>query len=284
MSYSELREELLRDGYCRIPGVLDAETLDRMRGVSGELTGAMSDEDRRTHKYTGSMISLADDERFSELIAYAKTLEAFQSLGFEDLRWTSGYVISKPPHSPSLFWHQDWGGWNEPESYEEAPLQLFAMFYLVDTTPENGCLRVIPGTHVRRHQLHEVLAEAHSKATYEGDESSTEHEAVEGEVDVPVMAGDLVIGDARLLHASHPNDSDASRTVVTIWYIPGFGGLSASLRRMFGTIHANRSSGVYEAWSAEARERVRGLLPPMEGAADGLSLHRVPDAGLLSGG
>ena len=280
----DLRAGLLRDGFCRVPGVLDGETLERMRTVSGALTGAMSDEDKRTHKYTGSMISLADDERFSELIAYPKTLEAFQSLGFDDLRWTSGYVISKPPHSPSLFWHQDWGGWNEPESYGEAPLQLFAMFYLVDTTPENGCLRVIPGTHVQRHALHEVLAEAHSKATYEGDEASTEHDSVEGEVDVPVKAGDLVIGDARLLHASHPNDSDASRTVVTIWYIPGFEGLSASLRRMFGTIHANRSGGVYEEWSAEARERVRALLPSTKGAVEELTLHRMPDAGLLSGG
>lgn len=107
MSAIDMRERLLRDGFCRISGVLDAETLETMRAVSSELTGAMSDEDKRTHKYTGSLISLADDERFAELIAYPQTLAALNSLGFDDLRWTSGYVISKPPNSPSLFWHQD---------------------------------------------------------------------------------------------------------------------------------------------------------------------------------
>ena len=29
------------------------------------------------------------------------------------------------------------------------------MYYLVDTTPENGCLRVLAGSHLKRHPVHD---------------------------------------------------------------------------------------------------------------------------------
>ena len=38
------------------------------------------------------------------------------------------------------------------------------------------------------------------------------------EIDVPIKAGDLLIGDSRLLHATHANASDQRRTVLTLWY------------------------------------------------------------------
>ena len=37
-----------------------------------------------------------------------------------------------------------------------------------------------------------------------------------GETDVEVQAGDAVIGDSRLLYASHANHSGQRRTVITI--------------------------------------------------------------------
>ena len=40
-------------------------------------------------------------------------------LGMEDLRWMSGFIITKPPHSPSLGWHQD--TWYIPRSSQSPP-------------------------------------------------------------------------------------------------------------------------------------------------------------------
>ena len=37
-----------------------------------------------------------------------------------------------------------------------------------------------------------------------------------GETDVEVQAGDVVIGDSRLLYGSHANHSGQRRTVITI--------------------------------------------------------------------
>ena len=160
----------------------------------------------------GSMISVYMHPLFAELVVYPRTVQALEALGFLRPKWSSGYVISKPPQSPPLFWHQDWWGWNDPCSYTALPQQLFLMYYLVDTTPSNGCLRVIKGSHLNRHPLHDILPSAHGESLQRVDDAN--HPAYQhfpGEVDIPVKAGDLVIGDSRLLHASHGNQSDERR-------------------------------------------------------------------------
>src|ERR1700690_810747 len=43
--------------------------------------------------------------------------------GARDLRWISGYVSVKDPHSPPLWWHQDWWAWDHPASYRLDPPQ-----------------------------------------------------------------------------------------------------------------------------------------------------------------
>ncbi len=97
------------------------------------------------------------------------------------------------------------------------------MYYLVDTTPYNGCLRVLKGSHLKRHPLHDILPNAHGAELQRVENAN--HPAFQhfpGEVDIPVNAGDLVIGDSRLLHASHGNQSNERRTVITLWYHPFF--------------------------------------------------------------
>ncbi len=86
------------------------------------------------------------------------------------------------------------------------------MYYPIDTNRENECLRVTPGSHRHRHRLH-GLPQAHAD---EIETAGDDHPALQpdpGELDVPVKAGDLVIGDARLLHSAHPNRSARRRTL-----------------------------------------------------------------------
>ena len=68
-------------------------------------------------------------------------------------KFWSGFVISKPPHSPPLYWHHDGVLWEHPISYTNQPQQYFLMYYLVDTNVHNGCLRLIPGSHLKRQPL-----------------------------------------------------------------------------------------------------------------------------------
>ena len=188
-------DQLLRDGFCVIEQVLKPTMLERVRNVSDRLLDAQPASHFAEQKSTGSMISVFDDLFFAELVAYPPALKALADLGFDRPAWSSGFVISKQPRSPALFWHQDWWGWDDPCSYEPPPQQVFLMYYLVDTDRHNGCLRVITGSHRKRHPLHQHLEAAHTDALRAmADPDQPAYRPAEGEMDVPVRAGDLVIG------------------------------------------------------------------------------------------
>src|SRR3546814_18828945 len=79
------------------------------------------------------------------------------------------------------------------------------MIYLTDTTRENGCLRVIPGSPRHDHPLHHLEA-AHS-AELQGflNHDNPAFAAHPDEVAVPVTAGDVLGGPARLIPRASAN-------------------------------------------------------------------------------
>ena len=63
---------------------------------------------------------------FAKFVAYPPILRALARLGFPDAKFGHGRVISKPPYSPPLFWHEDGRFWNDPVSYTPVPIQANA--------------------------------------------------------------------------------------------------------------------------------------------------------------
>jgi ectoine hydroxylase-related dioxygenase (phytanoyl-CoA dioxygenase family) len=147
------------------------------------------------------------------------------------------------------------------------------MYYLTDTCRENGCLRVIPGTHRRRIALHEQLPDAHTELTYEASLDSPLFSRHPEEVDVPVRAGDLVIGDARLLHAAHANQTDTRRSCLTLWYFPAFASLPESIRAVVAS--GRREPPVDLPWPVELQP-LEPLLPCYRGSAEPAKWDRKP--------
>jgi hypothetical protein len=269
--HQDKRRALLEDGYCVFTRVLPPDLLAQLRRESARRADARLEQDREKHRSTGSMINIMELPQFAELLTLPAALEALRALGYGDPRFTSGYVISKPPHSPRLFWHYDWACWDDPGAFGEVPQQLFLMYYLVDTTPHNGCLRVIPGSHRQDNPLHALLAEAHTDELLSAKNlERAEYQLRPDEVDVPVKAGDLVIGDSRLLHASHANDSDERRTVLTLWFHPDMAALDEGtqgfIAGMAGTLPTN--------WPADTRARVEPFMAAYEGTATPLKWNR----------
>ena len=267
--------QLIEDGFCVFEGILDAEMVKRVDHISNRVLASRDPEHFEKQKSTGSLVSICEDPDFVELITWPKALDALNALGFDRPTFHSGYIISKPPHSPPLFWHQDWFGWNDPVSYGPPPQQLFLMYYLVDTTPANGCLRLIPGSHLRRHRLHDAAPEAHTQdlqRVSDPDHPAFQH--AEDEIDVMVRAGDLVIGDARILHSAHANRRENRRTVITLWYHPLFYDLPDSMRAHLAI------SRISDDWPEEVRERLLPLKPVYNGEAEPMELNRVPGPAL----
>jgi ectoine hydroxylase-related dioxygenase (phytanoyl-CoA dioxygenase family) len=244
------RAQLLQEGFCVVENVLTPIEMAELREATDGLLAAMSAEDARRERTTGSMIPAVKDHRLAKLIAHPRALGALEAMGLEDTRFQSGYIISKPPKSPRLFWHFDWGFWNHELSFQTVPVQLFLMYYLTDTTRENGCLRVIPRSHIVENPLHRLMLNAHVPALKEAqDLNRVEFQLRPDEVDVKVRAGDLVVGDSRILHAAHSNDSSHRRTVITLWYHPRFGSLPEQMRAAFVT----RCDSLPPDWPDDAR-------------------------------
>lgn len=243
------RQQLIEDGYCLIEDIINATELAQLRDITNRLLDQMSDEEARRQRSTGSLIPVVQDERLVTLIAHPKALLALESMGFHDNRFQSGYIISKPPQSPPLFWHFDWGWWNHPITYKPRPTQVFLMYYLTDTTPANGCLRVIPGSHLHETPVHAVISSPHSDELRQArDLNRPEFQDQPGEKDVMVKAGNLLIGDSRILHATHANETDRRRTVITLWFHPDYQDAPEELRAAFET----RKDPLPPDWSTES--------------------------------
>ena len=157
------RDQLLHDGYCVLGGLLDPGLILTLRQRSLAILDGLPCEHRASNRSQGSLVPLADHPAYADVIGAEALRSAFEDLKFDDPRFSSGYLISKPPGGPPLFWHQDWWGWNDPVSYGASIQQVFAMIYLSDTSRSNGCLRVIPGSHRGKHALHDAPA-AHGEA------------------------------------------------------------------------------------------------------------------------
>ncbi len=273
--YRDLRQQLEVKGFCLLPNLVDAEMLARLRDVTDAMIARQAAAHFAENRSQGSLISVFEEPFMAQLVAYPPILAALAALGFEQPKWSSGFVISKPPQSPPLFWHQDARFWDHPVSYTARIIQCFLMIYLVDTTPYNGCLRLIPGSHLKRHQLHDALPDAHGEEL--GKAENPEHFAyqrTEGEVDLPVKAGDVVMGSARLLHAAHANRSDKRRTNITLWYYPEYAELPESIQAFLA------AKAFPEDWHEPNRELIEPLHPRYKGDADPILPNRVPGPGL----
>lgn len=268
-----IRQQLLDDGFAVVPGVLTDVALANLRDACARSIAAASAEHLSANRTTGSMLGVERDPAFAELIAWPSTLEILRELGWGNVAWSAGYVINKPARAPRLFWHQDWLWWTHPVSGEAVPHQLFAMYYLTDTNRANGCLRVLPGSHRRRSDAHDRLATAHGAEALAGrDLDHPMFGDLDGEVDVPIRAGDLLLGDARLLHAAHRNMTGADRPLVTLWYHPAFDTMPAEIQNYLAENHGAALAG----WPADARNLVDVRLPYKVRDADVWPICREP--------
>ena len=281
---------LIEDGFVRFDGLFSKIEIEDWRRVAQATLDQLDAEHRDRFRSNGSLCNLAELPAFAPLIADPRITDAIEQLGGDDIRWTSGYLISKPPGGDPLFWHQDWWGWGDAVSYEESPAQLFVMIYLTDTRVENGCLRVIPGSHRHDHELHNLPA-AHTKDIATSiDVSSPVYASHPDELAATVNAGDVLIGDSRLLHGAYANTTSAERPLLTLWYIPNWSSLPGAVRATLRSIYDRRVVDIDEGdaglptvddWPADALAQVDRLVPDYAGHDAPAAWNRIPDRDLM---
>ena len=260
----EKRDQLMREGFCTFENVLTPEMVAKLNAMSEWMIAQEDAAHFEQHRAQGCLIRYWQypHPAFTELIAYPRAMAVLAELGFDQPKVWSGFVISKPPHSPPLYWHQDGVLWDHPISYTDQPQQYFLMYYLVDTNRLNGCLRLIPGSHLKRHALHDVRLkdDGVSRAT---DMDHPAFQQAKGEVDVAVRAGDIVIGDSRLLHSAHANQTGQRRTVLTIWYWPAYDEMPEEVKALIDG-HITEAPA-WSRWIEQTRHIIQPVVPVYEG-------------------
>lgn len=255
VTIKDLTAQLAQDGYCVVPQVLDEAVLQPLLQYFTDTE--LSHTPKGNFGDAGALIK-ADyhDSVMVNLLTWPKTLETLAALGFTDPRLHSFYVTTKPPKAEGLAWHSDLF-----YRYEQLnPAELFLIYYLQDTAPKNGCLRVVPGSH---------------RWLYDKRHGQAENSAARSdEADVTVKAGDLFVGDRRILHATHPNASNSWRTGVTIAYAPDFAGLPEPIQALIVT---NRCLPPKDWWGEAGvadsiDKRLQEILPVYTGGSTPITL------------
>ena len=155
------------------------------------------------------------------------------------------------------------------------PAQMFVMVYLVDTNKDNGCLKVIPRSHIEDHPLHEQIGKAHSDSLQQAKNLlSVEYQSHSDEVDVCVKAGDVVVGDSRILHGAHANNSNERRTLITLWFHPDYESIPEPVQGYIANLYQHETQPLVESWPSDLAARLNQLKPEYHGDADPLQFSR----------
>jgi hypothetical protein len=271
------REQFIKDGYIAEKNVLSKELIAELRSAHDSLFSRQTPEEQMRLMLSGASIAgQYDEDVFAKVISNVNTLKFLNDLGYNDPKWWSSFLLDRPAHSGPLYWHQDNWCVQADNANNKIPFQIFVMYYLVDTTPENGCLRVIPGTHHYKHPLLNIIHDTDDLDIKDQTFHSTRYysDYVEGEVDVPVNVGDVIIGDARILHASHPNNTDNIRTVYTSWFYPDFENLPENVKARVARTQPLEPPFWWE--NKEIGKLVEPLIPYYSGTATPIEPQRNP--------
>ncbi|MCH2201651.1 MAG: phytanoyl-CoA dioxygenase family protein [Fuerstiella sp.] len=136
-----------------------------------------------------------------------------QVIGDDIALWNSSFFAKPARIGTRTPWHQD------GEYWPIEPLATCTVWIAVDaSTRQNGCLRVIPGSHREQRLAQHVSNSAEGLAlSLELDESEFNEDDAE---DIVLEPGQVSLHDVYLYHGSEPNESDRPRRGMTLRYMP----------------------------------------------------------------
>lgn len=183
---------------------------------------------------------------FWEMATEPKLLDSIQSLIGENILFHYSKLNMKGPKVGSVVeWHQDFSYY----PHTNADL-LSALIFFDEATVENGCLRVIPGSHRTGLKSHDVDGFFRGKVSGVDEDKS---------VQLEVTAGSVVFLHCLTLHASKQNESNKARRT----FLPAYRAADA-FPIYFGPHAAHNEPGIRLVRGHNARvARVEGGVFPL---------------------
>ncbi len=213
MTCSEEKTAFERDGYVLVENLFTAEetAILQQHAEKGREVRVMPDADGRASKLDLWMDVRGDV--FGAVARQARIVERVRALLGEDVyHWHSKVMLKEPRVGGAWEWHQDYGYW-----YGDGclyPRMLSCMVALDRATKANGCLEVIPGSHL-------LGRLEHGKS---GGQAAIDPKRVEAVLErLPRVYAEMPAGSAlffhgNTLHSSGPNTSDVPRRAFICCY------------------------------------------------------------------
>jgi hypothetical protein len=149
-----------------------------------------------------------------DMVHDPRILDAVEDvLGPDILCWASSFFAKNAADPANVPWHQDATYWGLSE-----PTAVTAWVAFTPSTPENGGMRIVPGTHLTplahgdNKDRHNMLP-GREEILVEVDEAEV--------VDVVLAPGEMSLHHLLLVHGSKPNSSGRRRVGFAIRYIAG---------------------------------------------------------------
>ncbi len=206
--WERLRREYHDDGYVVFENVLDRDTVQ----LASDHVEWLREKNPQLRPEQLHHWLMWEDPFWTRLVAREALLDLVEPLLGPNIALFASHYICKPGGDGlPVLWHQDGSYW------PLEPMEVITAWLAVDdSTPENGCMRVLPGSHrgpLLRHHRHDQDAVLGTEIRPEDlDEARA--------VDVTVPAGGVSLHHPLLIHGSNPNRSSRRRCGLTIRYIP----------------------------------------------------------------
>jgi len=186
--------------------------------------------------------------RFLELAMHPPIVDMVEDLIGPDIVLWGCHVFCKPPHEGfETPWHQDGHYW------PIRPLATCTVWVALEpSTRDNGCLRVIPGSH-QGHVLHPHLHEDRQDLTLQqrmADGTFDEGQAV----DIELEPGQMSMHDVYMIHGAKANTSTQRRTGVALRYMPASSHFDRHLKPVDGKTGVPVSFATRPLWLLRGRD------------------------------
>ena len=207
LSQTESLAHLNVQGYTVLPGLLDAETMDRLKAELADLpmnVAPYSEEQKfaaeppQWHSRT-----------FAELIGEPRMIAFLKAAMGEDIVFMLGHFIKSGPGVPGLSLHSDYQPYGSPQKgwEESSPATVRVLVYLDDLTLDRAPFTIVPGSHLSIHTV------ANPYMRYD------DHPDM---VTLTLKAGDAIVFNVRAFHGTHPHVGAAGRSMLEYAYRPAW--------------------------------------------------------------
>ncbi|MFT5240875.1 MAG: phytanoyl-CoA hydroxylase [Candidatus Promineifilaceae bacterium] len=185
-----------KDGYVMARGLFSQEEALRIKDACKAAVESRSETGSGVHVFQGTGLN----DILKQTVCDARLVRVIEQLYQSRVEFLSVKPVYKSAAlSFASPWHQDWQYW-------KGVPKLSVWIALDPATVANGCLKVIPGSHLK--------SWAHDTSDDDkgfGNRISEAALADETIIDAVMEAGDALFFHDLLLHASHPNESGNDR-------------------------------------------------------------------------